>query len=258
MANLLEKLGRITFARIWRLATHPSVLHTTLTAPPSTGPVNAAVALCADLDRETAETWRREFLMDGNFFSALDRGMVERRGRRATWRPWYELFYILVRHMKPSVVVETGVFDGQSSAVILQALEHNGAGTLVSIDLPATDAIEGSTHRMTESSLPRGCDPGWIVPDFLRSRYRLTFGDARILLPEILTREYPEIDVFFHDSLHTYEHQYFEYAAAWPHLRKGGLLLSDDVFWSAAFPRFCKEQHVDYVRVGGFGAARRP
>src|SRR5918998_4114566 len=44
--------------------------------------------------------------------------------------------YVLCRLIQPSVVVETGVAYGVSSAFILRALEVNGRGALHSVDLP--------------------------------------------------------------------------------------------------------------------------
>ncbi len=146
-----------------------------------------------------------------------------------------------MRFGRPEIVFETGVFDGQSS--VLQALEDNGAGRLVSVDLPATSTVDGSTQCMRESSLPAGCDPGWAIADRLRGRQRLILGDSKEWLPRLFT-EHPTVDIFIHDSLHTFEHMYFEYSLAWRHLPPGGLLLSDDIFWSAAFHRFCREQGV--------------
>lgn len=165
---------------------------------------------------------------------------------------------MVVRVARPGVIVETGVFDGESSAVILQALSDAGRGQLVSIDLPAGDPIPGSTDRMRETRLPPGMAPGWLIPHSLRSRHRLELGDSRELLPKILSG-YPGIDMFFHDSLHTLDHQLFEYRTAWPRLVPGGLLLSDDILWNAAFHRFCRAQRRRYVRVAGgtFGAVRK-
>jgi predicted O-methyltransferase YrrM len=34
----------------------------------------------------------------------------------------------------------------------------------------------------------------------------------------------------------------FEFDAAWPHLKEGGLLLSDDVLWNNAFHEISKTQ----------------
>jgi hypothetical protein len=77
-----------------------------------------------------------------------------------------------------------------------------------------------------------------------------------VILPELF-EQYPEVDVFFHDSLHTFELPYFEYTTAWPHLPTGGVLLSDDIFWSEALHRFSKENSVTYVRVGEFGGIKK-
>jgi predicted O-methyltransferase YrrM len=46
-----------------------------------------------------------------------------------------KIFYILMRKIKPKIVVETGVSFGITSSFILQAMEENGFGTLYSIDL---------------------------------------------------------------------------------------------------------------------------
>lgn len=226
-----------------------------LTASAAVSSIEAILSLYPSLTRESVKECRLEFLRDVKFFSELDQKMVENRKRRTKWREWYEFFYMVVRFSKPQIVIETGVFDGQSTAVILLALDHNNSGELISIDLPAYKTIEDSTHKMKETSLPANCLPGWLVPDSLKKRWRLVLGDSKKLLPELLSREYPKIDIFFHDSLHTFEYQYFEYATAWPHLSEGGILLSDDIFWSPAFHKICKEKHRTYVRLGsGFGA----
>jgi hypothetical protein len=162
--------------------------------------------------------------------------------------PWTELVYVLTSLSRPGVTVETGVFDGLSSAVVLQALQDNGRGILISIDPPATKVIAESTHRMREKTLPPNCQPGWAIPDYLRNRHRLFLGDSRTLLPEVL-EQHPRIDSFLHDSLHTYEHQLFEYENVWPHLSTNDLLMSDDIFWSPAFHRFAKRTGHSYMCV---------
>jgi predicted O-methyltransferase YrrM len=197
-----------------------------------------------------------EFLKNSEFFAALNERMLEKRMRHVRWPAWSEFLYMAVRFSKPSVVVETGVFDGRSSAVILRALLENGGGDLISIDLPALRSIHNSTDDMPNATMPSGCDPGWLVPEYLRSRYRLMLGDSRQLLPHVL-QEYPQIDIFFHDSLHTFDHQYFEYNTAWPHLSERGLLLSDDILWNQAFHTFLKRHGRGYGRIDGFGAARK-
>jgi hypothetical protein len=59
-------------------------------------------------------------------------------------------------------------------------------------------------------------DVGWLVRDSsLAERLELQIGDGRALLPEIVSRQ--PIDMFIHDSDHSYEHQTFEMETVFPH-----------------------------------------
>jgi len=136
--------------------------------------------------------------------------------------------YITVRAFRPDVVVETGVANGVSSAYLLLALDKNGRGRLHSVDLG------------NPVFLPAGKPPGWIVPESLRNRWNLLIGDSRQLLPKLLS-ELRTVDVFIHDSLHTYDQMLWEYRTAYPYLRPGGLLFSDDAGWNPAFEEFSRE-----------------
>ena len=154
------------------------------------------------------------------------------------------MLYLLVRRHKPEIVVETGVARGLSSAYILQAMRDNGKGKLCSIDLPPPQAqAEASNaskrYRLADGQMHDHYEVGHLVPEYLRSFWSLHLGDARQLLPRLL-EDLGEIDFFYHDSLHTYEHMKFEFETSWPKIRSGGLLLSDDVTWNAAFAEFCR------------------
>jgi len=131
------------------------------------------------------------------------------------------LCYLACRQLRPRVVVETGVAYGVTSAYVLQALEDNGYGELYSIDLP-----------------PLGKDAeryvGYVIPQYLKMRWKLQTGSARSILPQVL-RETGNIDVFVHDSLHTYRHMKWEFQSALQALRPGGLLISDDIEVNRAF-----------------------
>lgn len=140
-------------------------------------------------------------------------------GRRPEWPDGldvgrFRVWYALVRLKQPDTIIETGVHDGLSSALILRAIERNGHGELISIDLPSMD-------------LPAGTQPGWLVPQALRSRWRLHLGDARKLLPEIVEQLHT-VDVFIHDSDHERGHREFEFRTAKRAAGPGSLLLSDD------------------------------
>lgn len=144
--------------------------------------------------------------------------------------------YAAIRAFRPAVVVETGVASGVSTSYILLALQKNGRGKLHSIEL-------GDPQY-----LPPGKPPGWIVPSWLRNRWDLRIGDSRALLPEVLS-EVNSVDVFIHDSLHTYDHMLWEFHVASPRLRPGGLLISDDAAWNPAFSEFARETRATHARV---------
>jgi predicted O-methyltransferase YrrM len=129
--------------------------------------------------------------------------------------------YLLCRLIQPSVVVETGVAYGVSSAFVLRALEENGRGTLHSIDLPP---------------LRREAERFWgiAVPERLRGRWRLHRGASARVLPRLLG-ETGTVDLFVHDSLHTLRNMRREFESIWPYLRTGGALLADDVERNRAF-----------------------
>lgn len=163
--------------------------------------------------------------------------------------------YTIVRLLKPKLIVETGVFSGYSSAFILAALSLNQSGKLFSIDLPDADP---------SAKLPAGKEPGWAVPPSLRDRWNLLLGDSKGLLPPLL-KDLGHVDVFFHDSLHTYQNMMFEFTSAWPYLGRGGILLSDNVVLNEAFFHFSKTINQDPTllwrltpRRDCFGIIRKP
>ena len=131
------------------------------------------------------------------------------------------LGYLLCRLISPSVVLETGVAYGVSSVFILRALEENGSGTLHSVDLPP---LSSEYERFW----------GIAVPEALRARWRLHRGSSARVLPRLL-QETRTVDLFVHDSLHTYRNMRREFDTVWPHLRKGGVILADDVERNRAF-----------------------
>jgi hypothetical protein len=145
-----------------------------------------------------------------------------------------EYLYVIVRALKPEAVVETGVAAGISSSFILQALEDNNKGTLYSIDLPNYDLPNDLTF------IPDGKHPGFAIPERLKKRWQLRLGTSKDILPGLLA-EIGRVDIFLHDSEHSYENMLFEFVAAWDYLQHGGLLLSHDIAWNNAFKHFSRE-----------------
>jgi predicted O-methyltransferase YrrM len=126
--------------------------------------------------------------------------------------------------------METGVAYGVTSAYMLQALEDNAFGRLVSIDLPP---LSRKARQWV----------GTLVPDHLRHRWNLHIGSAQKLLPKLLRQE-GKLDMFVHDSLHTYAHMQWEFATIWKALQPGGVLIADDISGNRAFEE-CLKQGVD-------------
>jgi len=134
--------------------------------------------------------------------------------------------YVLCRMLKPKVVVETGVEMGISTSFILKALEDNNLGQLYSIEICRF--------------LPNGEEVGYIVPTELRHRWKLIIGHSLKVLPALCRQVYP-IDIFIHDSEHTYQTMFAEYSIAWPYIGIGKILLSDDTGRNEAFIHFSKK-----------------
>jgi predicted O-methyltransferase YrrM len=133
-----------------------------------------------------------------------------------------ELSYRIVRAVQPARVVETGVAGGVTSAYLLAGLADNGAGRLDSVDLPPL--------AMHSAGLVGG-----LVPAELRGPWYYHWGSSRRVLPALLRSLDGELDVFIHDSDHSYAAMRWELEAAWPALRAGGWLLADDVHHHGAF-----------------------
>ena len=155
------------------------------------------------------------------------------------------LQYAIVRALRPEVIVETGVANGVSSAHTLLALDKNGTGVLHSIEIGDSEY------------LPAGCETGWVVPEWLRGRWKVHLGDSRKVLPALL-RELQSVDMFIHDSLHTYEHMQFEFEQAFPFVRVNGLVLADDALWNEAFWDFARATRSPRAKIlHGVGVMRK-
>jgi predicted O-methyltransferase YrrM len=140
--------------------------------------------------------------------------------------------YGLVRWLRPAVVVESGGFIGMSSAFILKAL--------------ADEKI--TTAKLYSIEWSEECEQGALIPDDLRPQ----FVPLRGKVEDFLKRDQlpSSIDLFLHDSSHSYRHMLWEFQEFWPRLRDGGLLVSHDVHMNAAFPEFVAKTYVHDKKTG--------
>ncbi len=135
--------------------------------------------------------------------------------------------YLACQALKPQVVVETGVANGVTTSFVLKALAMNRQGQLWSVDLPPLG------WRANEHI-------GKLVPSELKSRWHLRRGSSKRVLAPLLS-DLQQIDLFIHDSLHTYANMRSEFEVAWPYLRPLGILIADDVERNCAFQNFAKD-----------------
>lgn len=164
--------------------------------------------------------------------------------------------YAIVRALRPSVVIETGGTPGKSTAFILRAMERNQAGHLYTIDMPPPIVDQASLDQRDKyhEYRPSGVGSNWIVPDELRLRHTLLLGRSSDHLPSLLAG-LEEVDIFFHDSDHSYDNMMWEFESVWPKVKPRGLLASDDVMANNSFFDFCRRLGLRHINVFNLGVA---
>ena len=146
------------------------------------------------------------------------------------------ILYAICQRQKPDIVVETGVASGVSSSHILCAMEQNRHGQLYSIDLPSWQENQS----------------GWMIPHYLRHRWHLILGKSSEKLAPLF-KKVAEIDIFLHDSDHSYQNMLWEFQIAWTYLKAGGLLLSHNIDYNDAFSDFCQDHGVKGYSLANLG-----
>lgn len=156
------------------------------------------------------------------------------------------LLYVLIRHLKPKLVLETGVYYGGNSAFILRALEKNGFGKLISIDYPDYDIRSNGTSEDRHSLVgdtelyTSDLKPGFMIPEALKTSWELIEGDSLKVIPSLNK----EFDFYIHDSDHSMPFLTRELRCAWKKLASNALVLVDDIDWSNAFYEFCANERL--------------
>ena len=154
--------------------------------------------------------------------------------------PELEALYVVTRILRPETIVETGIANGTTSFHFLTALERNQEGHQVSID--------------------PGDGVGSFVPPGLSARWTMVRSFAEAALSR--WDRAGGIDLFHHDSIHTYRQMRAEFA----HAERLGtdrlVVMCDDVSANDAFHDFCSARRRPYSLVGknakfeGFCAVR--
>jgi len=165
--------------------------------------------------------------------------------RTKTWNSIFELGlyrilnYVLVRALKPKVFLETGILHGLTTDYILEGFSKNGSGRLISIDYPSYFESGPSNKDGYNDTLPPNKEPGWVVNPKNRPYWQMILGKSLEEMPSILKEN--QIDIFLHDSEHTYENMTGEFNLVWEYIKKGGILICDNIDNNDAFSDFCKK-----------------
>ena len=127
------------------------------------------------------------------------------------------MLYVAIRLTNAQVVVETGVANGVSTNMIMAGLEFTG-GALYSFDVD------------------ENCGNAFSGPGNWNFNVLSSSAPEKNLLA--LTEAFPGVDLWLHDSDHSYWWQNFEYKYALSKLNPGGYLFSDDIDYSTAWAKF--------------------
>ena len=131
--------------------------------------------------------------------------------------------YFIVPHLKPEIVSEKRFSEGMPSIIIHFTLNENRRGNIYSIELSNV-----GISRLYVKEL------GWIVGVSLRGRWALICGRAQIKLSPLL-RNLKRVDIFRHDLDHLSANNNIKFFTVLKNMKKGSLLLADDVQTNFAF-----------------------
>jgi predicted O-methyltransferase YrrM len=170
-----------------------------------------ATALAPDLWAE-AITWADEFRTETRARrDAGELGSVPMGGPGD-----FRLVYFLTRHLRPTVVLETGVAAGFTSQAVLVAIDRNQEGTLFSSDLPYLGSAEARE------------EVGRVVEPRLRAGWNLALEGDRANLAEFLPR-IERIDLLHYDSDKSIAGRKWAIAAIAPKLTPTSVIVMDDI-----------------------------
>jgi predicted O-methyltransferase YrrM len=171
-------------------------------------PVDAARGFIAEArDDEDLRTHVREHTRRSSRRGLAD--TTVRLGRRLGW-------YALVRAIGPERVIETGTDKGLGSVVLAAALLRNGHGRLTTIDVNP--------------------ESGYLIAGRYADVVDRVIGDS----VDVLGASPEPVDVFLHDSLHTFEYETAELDAVGKRLTPKAVVLSDNAHETDALSRWAE------------------
>lgn len=211
---------------------------------------SAAVGAITGVAPVTVRDYAAELLDDVDFRAGYKRRVASTR-LKYTVDPDLRyskslVFYLIVRSLRPRLVVEAGTLNGLGSATICRALQRNAqagwAGRLITVD---SRSDRGEFLDGDEGGLVARC-----------------IGDSTRILCSI---EEP-IDLFIHDTTDDADHCAAQFDAVAPRLADGAVMLTS--WFNEQFVEFCEHQGMVFLEIADrphghwyagsrFGIARR-
>jgi hypothetical protein len=193
--------------------------------------VISSVAVMLETDYKTIEKYVLEIEMNKNFYSDMNSYLSETSkrspktvyfGRRIAW-------YAVCRHIKPMVVVETGVAQGLGACVISCALIENKK--------------EGFPGEYVGTDIDKSA--GELFKGVYAQQGKILYGDSL----ESLTQLNKIIDLFINDSDHDSNYEYKEYLTVHSKLSDKAIILGDNSHASGSLLRYSRENNRKFVFV---------
>lgn len=175
-------------------------------------------AYVAEIQNDTALADHvREMTRHSRFRTVSDEDV--KFGRRIGW-------YAAVRHLKPAVVVETGVEKGLGSLVLCAALLRNRA--------------EGRLGHYYGTDIDASA--GWLFTGKYREVGEMLVGDSI----ESLKRLPVPIDLFINDSDHSADYEAREYETIADKMTSDGIIIGDNAHCTDKLSRFAHRTGLSY------------
>src|SRR5206468_2222184 len=110
------------FHHLARALSNPRMVPVWLAARRPTRGWREVLRLFPEVTEAEAEALLRDLYGNHAFYTAVNERFVQHRLGRAGCDGFRVVLYLLVRLTRPTRVIETGAWDGQSTAVLLEAL----------------------------------------------------------------------------------------------------------------------------------------
>lgn len=137
-----------------------------------------------------------------------------------------ELIYNICNHIKPKIIVETGVAFGWSSSVFLNYIYNQSINTkLISFDMPYI--LSKNDNYI-----------GKVVCEKFKKKWTLIKGVDYLSIKRNL-HLMTNIDLFHYDSDKSYEGMIKIFNTVYPLIKENGFMIVDDINDNMAFHKFC-------------------